>query len=134
MAGDDASEAMSWIMTNGNAADQEEAVGEVMNSWVGQDRNGALEWISGQQAGEVRDEAVQSFIFNDHSQTDGSTLAIAESISDEGARQRAVGVATFRWITNDQDSAMNYLQSSEVLDDNSRNRILRRAGIEAEGE
>lgn len=132
MAGDDAPEAMSWVMENGNAVDQQEAVGEVMNSWVGQDRSGALEWISSQESGGVRDEAVQSFIFNDHSQTDGSTLAMAESITDEGARQRAVGVAAFRWLNNDQDSALEYIRASDVLDDTGRDRLLRRAGIETE--
>ena len=57
---------------------------------------------------------------------------MAESITDEGDRQRAVGVATFRWLSNDQEAAMNYINTSEVLDESARNRIMRRAGIETE--
>lgn len=132
MAGDNASEAMTWVMENGTEADQAEAIGNVMSSWVGQDRGEALEWLNTQSSGEVRDEAVQSFIFNDHSQTDGSTIAMAESITDEGDRERAVGIASFRWLSNDQDSALEYIRSSEVLDDRSRERLLRRAGVDSE--
>lgn len=132
MAGDNAAEAMTWVMKNGNPADQEEAVGEVMDSWVNQDRNSAYEWISQQNSGEMRDEAVQSFLRNDNAKVDQNTIAMAESISDEGDRNRAVGMTAVRWLATDKDAAMNYIETSEAIDDRSRDFIKRRAGISGE--
>lgn len=130
MAGENASDAMAWVMKNGSEDAQRESVSDVMGPWVSQDKGGALEWISRQPEGGVRDEAVQSFIYNDHNQVDGSTIAMAESISDEGGRQRAVGMAAFRWISNDQEAGMKYIQNSEYIDQRSRDRILQRAGVD----
>lgn len=130
MAGDNASDAMAWVMKNGSEDAQKESVGDVMGPWVSQDKNGALEWISDQPEGGVRDEAVQSFVFNDHNQVDGSTMAMAESISDEGSRQRAVGIAAFRWVSNDQEAGMKYIETSQHIDQQSRQRILQRAGVD----
>ena len=129
MADESASDAMTWVMENGSEDAQREAVGDVIGPWVSQDKNGALEWINAQPEGEVRDEAVQSFIFNDHNQTDGSTIAMAESISDNGSRQRAIGIAAFRWLSNDQDAAMKYIETSEHIDERGRERLLQRAGV-----
>ncbi|MDB4354100.1 hypothetical protein N9Z02_02235, partial [Akkermansiaceae bacterium] len=124
MAKDDASGAMDWVMTNGNTEAQKESVGDVMQSWVAQDRVAALGWINNQSEGEVRDAAVQSYVFNDRTGSPQENIALAESIGDERSRERAVGMTAFRWMSEDSEGATQYIQNSDSVSDRMKERLL----------
>jgi hypothetical protein len=126
MAKTDASGAMSWVMDNGNEDAQKESVGDVMQAWVTQDKGAALGWINEQSEGGVRDAAVQSYVFNDRTGSPQESLVLAETISDDGSRDRAVGMAAFRWVNEDPVPAKEYIQSSDSMSDRMKERLMSR--------
>jgi hypothetical protein len=48
---------------------------------------------------------------------------LAESIKDEGDRQRAIGVSAAKWMTTDPDAAKAAVQQSTALSDDVKKRI-----------
>jgi hypothetical protein len=128
MAREQPAEAAEWIVQNGTVEAQREAMGDIMGNWVGRDPEAAKEWAAARPEGPLRDAAVSQFVINDRSGSPQENMVLAESITDEGSRGRAVGITTMRWMSEDRDSAVNYVKNSEFIDEGMKNRILRRSG------
>ncbi len=129
MAESDPSGAMDWVMQNGSEEAQSESVGDVMQSWVREDPASARAWIDGQAQGDVRDNAVQSYVFNNQSGSPQENIALAESIGADRSRDRAIGVTAMRWMSQDPDAATGYIQSSESISDGVKERLLNGGGF-----
>ena len=56
-------------------------------------------------------------------------MKAAETITDEGDRNRAIGVAAMRWMREDEAAAKEYVQSSTVLSDEAKQRITEGRGM-----
>lgn len=119
--------AMDWVMKNGSEDLQKEAVGDVLRPWVAQDRQGAYEWVSSQPEGEVRDSAVTSYIFSDQSGPVEERITLAGTISDDRSRDRALGMAAFQWISEDQEAGTAFVENTDLLSERAKERVLRRA-------
>jgi hypothetical protein len=51
-------------------------------------------------------------------------MQLAESITDERARERSVGVAAMRWMQEDREAATSYLLQSTALGEQAKQRLI----------
>ncbi len=122
---EDPSSAAQWLMESGSAEAQEEGIGRVVSSWVGQDATGALEFVNAQPEGEMRDEVVSSYVRANQSGDLQENLKLAETITDERDRSRAIAITAISWARTDKEAAENYIQSTDALSDEAKERIIR---------
>jgi hypothetical protein len=123
----DPAAAAAWLSQQ-TSDDMDDAVRSVVQSWAGRDSAAALSWIQTQPQGEVRDEAIGTYIWTSRNSDPQSTIQLAESISDEGNRNRSVFMATRRWMQQDPTAATAYIQSSTTLSDEAKQRMLEGGG------
>ena len=127
MSRENPGDAVAWVMKNGNESSQQGAMREVMSTWAAQDPVEARAWVEDQPEGPVRDSAASTYVLSDNSGSGADQVALAESISDERSRGWTIGVATMRWMEQDKDAATSYIQSTEAISEDAKNRILERA-------
>ena len=58
------------------------------------------------------------------------TISVAETITDERDRNRAIGVAAVRWMREDEVAAKAYVEESTVLSDDAKERITSGRGLD----
>lgn len=126
MARENPADAVDWVMKNGNEESQRESMRDVMGSWASKDPEAARSWVTEQPEGAVRDAAASAYVMNDHSGNGQDQVAIAETIADERTRGWSVGVATVRWMGQDREAATSYIETTDVISEDAKNRILRR--------
>lgn len=103
---------------------QRDAMRELMPTWVSRDPAAALAFANSHQPGPVRDSALQSYVWSNQSAEPSELVRVAETISDEGDRSRTLGMAAARWMRESPDDARAYIQQTEALTDEARERIL----------
>lgn len=123
----DPAAAAAWL-TQQTLEDPEDAVRPVISSWANQDSAAALSWIQSQPQGELRDEATTTFIWSNRTGDPQQSIQLAESLADERARQRGVGMAAMRWMQEDREAATAYIQQSTVLDEQAKRRLIEGRG------
>lgn len=123
----DPAAAAAWVSQQ-QTDDMDDAMRPVIAAWAGRDSAAALSWIQAQPEGEVRDEAIGTYIWTNRSGDPQSTMQLAESISDEGDRNRSIFMATRRWMEQDNAAATEYIQQSTALSDEAKQRILEGGG------
>jgi len=116
-------EAASWLVEQA-PADGDDAMRRVMGNYVSQDAVAALDFIQAQEPGEMRDAGVQSYLWTQRDADVATSLELAESISDERSRERAIGMTARRWMEEDAEAARAYVEQSTLLGDSSKERIL----------
>lgn len=104
-----------------------DAVRSVAANLTRSDAEAAREFVSSQPEGELRDTAVSTYIFSNRDGNVAENLELAESIGDDGSRQRAVASTAMRWMQDDREAALEYIQNTEVLAAETKERILNRA-------
>jgi hypothetical protein len=119
----DPAAAAAWVAQQ-ETEDPDDAIRSVIATWANQDGAAALAFIQQQPAGELRDEATSTYIWSNRTADPQQTIQLAESISDEGARNRTVGMAAMRWMQEDKEAATSYIQQSTVLSDETKQRLL----------
>lgn len=129
---DNPAEAAAWLVKQGDAAD-DDAVRGLVRNWATQDDKGVLEFIQQQSAGDLRDEATQSYIWSNRSDNYQSVLSLAESIEDDNQRQRAIAVSAERWMQTDPEAAKAYIQQSPDLSDQAKRRLEEGRGFRGPG-
>ncbi len=122
---DDPASAAAWVMEGGSESAQKESIGKVMSSWVQTDSVAALSFINEQPEGGVRDNAASSYVMANQSGSVKDNLNLAETIGNERTRSHAIGVTTAGWMRQDPDAANSYLESTEALSQESKDRIKR---------
>lgn len=123
----DPASAAAWVLQQ-QTEDSAGAMRNVMANWVGQDSAAALAFIQQQPQGELRDSATATYVFTNRSGDPQQTIQLAESISDEGDRDRAVGMTAMRWMREDSEAARAYIESSTSLSDQAKERLLNGRG------
>lgn len=122
---EDPAAAAAWVMESGSEEDQKESIGRVVSSWVGQDAAAALEFVNKQPEGEVRDRAASSYVMSNQGGDIQSNLKLAETIGDERTRSRAIGMTAVGWMRQDKEAATQYIETTESLTQESKDRIKR---------
>ncbi|MGJ8694803.1 MAG: hypothetical protein ACSHYF_00665 [Verrucomicrobiaceae bacterium] len=128
MAKESPTDAMGWVMKNGNEDAQRKAVGDVIREWASTDSKAAVTWINEQEGGPVRDEAVQSYVFSNQTGSARESVILAETISDDRTRDRTLGMSAFQWMNEDKDAAQSYIESTDALSEGAKERILNGGG------
>lgn len=121
--------ALDWLVSQGNDEATRDGMRDVMGNLARQDDAGAVAFINQQQAGDTRDEAIQTYIFNNRSEDPKAVMTLAESMTDEGDRQRAVGMAAMQWMREDANAAKDYIQQSTVISDEAKQRLQEGRGF-----
>jgi len=122
---EDPSGAAKWLMETGSSDAQEEGIGRVVSTWVGQDADAAFAFINEQPTGDVRDEAASSFVMANQSGDIQQNIQLAETIDGERDRSRAIAVTAMSWAREDKEAATNYINTTEALSDQAKERVIR---------
>ncbi len=108
---------------------QQESMRSVMPALVAQNSSSALAYANSFQAPDVRDSALQSYVWSNNTAAPADLMKVAETITDEGDRSRALGVAAARWMREDAAAAKAYVQASTAIPDDAKQRILDGRGM-----
>jgi len=112
---------VSQTPTDGDA--RRDAMRDVMSNWTNQDAAGALAFVQAQPVGEVRDSATTAYLWNARNEAPATLINLAESISDEESRGRAVAMTAMRWMRDEPDAARAYIESSTSIPEAMKARI-----------
>jgi hypothetical protein len=121
--------AADFLKKQDSARAQRDGMRELMPAWVAQDATAALNFANSYEPGDVRDSALQSYVWSNNSAPPADLIKVAETITDDGDRNRAIGVAAARWMQEDADSAKAYVQQSTSISDAAKERIIEGRGM-----
>jgi hypothetical protein len=102
---------------------------ELIPAWVNQDAGAALTYANSLEAGKTRDSALQSYVWSNNTGAPADLVKVAETIADQGDRERSIGVATARWMREDATAAKAYVEQSTILSDDAKQRIIEGRGM-----
>lgn len=125
--------AADFIKQQDSEKAQQNSMRQLMPAWVAQNPTAALAYANSFQAGSVRDSALQSYVWSNNTAAPAALMKVAETVTDEDSRSRAVGVAAARWMREDPVAAKAYVQQSTTLSDNAKQRILSGRGMGGPG-
>ena len=94
---------------------------------MGVDAVAALSFVNEQPAGDVRDEAALSYVRANRSGDISTNLELAESITSERDRARAMVTPISIWMQEDEESATAYVNETDSISDDIKQRIISRA-------
>lgn len=123
LARKDPQAAADFLKSQDDETAQRESMRELMPALTSQSPTAALNFVNSLAPGAVRDSAAQSYVWSNNSGSPSELITVAESITDEGDRSRAVGIAAMRWMREDPAAAKSYVQSSTALSDEAKQRI-----------
>jgi len=116
--------AADFLKQQDSAQAQQDTMRQLMPTWVGQNASAALAYANSYGAGDVRDSALQSYVWNNNTAAPSDLVKVAETITDEGERSRTLGIAASRWMREDPTAATAYIQQSAVIPDDTKQRII----------
>ena len=116
--------AADFLKQQDSAQAQQDAMRQLMPNWVSQNATAALAYANSYGAGDVRDSALQSYVWSNNTAAPADLVKVAETITDEGDRSRALGIAASRWMAEDPTAAKAYIQQTTVIADDAKQRIL----------
>jgi len=115
---------ITWVMANGSADAQQEAIRPLMMSYSRTNDAGAQALLTSMPPGEVRDRAASTYVFSNMSSNPKAVMSVAESITDERTRERTLQMSAARWVAEDRTAAEQYIQSSQAFDAETKQRLL----------
>ncbi len=107
---------------------QRRTIDNIIPNLAAKNNAAAVQYINTLQAGDVRDSAVSSYVMSDRKSEPSSLMAMAETITDERDRERTMGVAAMKWMREDSTAARSYIESSTIISDNAKQRMLNGGG------
>ena len=122
-------EAGDFLKKQASEEAQSDGMRELIPTWVGQNAAAALAYVKSFPAGNVRDSALQTYVWSNSTGEPADLVKVAESIGDEGDRDRAVSVAAARWMSEDSEAAKAYVQQSTTLSQDAKDRIIEGRGM-----
>jgi hypothetical protein len=123
MSRENPQEAFQLVVSAGSDI-PEDAMRNVMMNYSRQDSAGAMTAIQQLPQGAARDTAIGTFVFANSSNDHPQTLALAETITDERDRARAIGISAAKWMATDADAAKAAVQQSTAISDEMKTRII----------
>lgn len=108
---------------------QRDGMRELMPAWTSQNPAAALAYAESFPQGDVRDSAVGAYVWSNNTTPPADLIKVAESIADEGDRDRTVGVAYMRWMREDAEAAKASIQASTALSDETKQRLTEGRGM-----
>ena len=121
--------AADFIKQQDSEKAQQNSMRQLMPTWAAQNPTAALAYANSFQAGAVRDSALQSYVMSNNTAAPADLVKVAETVTDAGSRDRALGMAAARWMREDPEAAKAYVQQSTTLSDGAKQRGLRGRGF-----
>lgn len=119
----DPAAAAAWVSQQ-VTEDIDDAIRPVIASWANQNGAAAKTWIESLPQGELRDEATATYIWSNRTADPASSVQLAETISDEGTRNRTLWGTYNNWMREDREAATAAVQNSTSLSDEAKERLL----------
>lgn len=123
----DPAAAAAWVSQQ-QTDDIDDAIRPVMSSWASTDPTSALKWIEALPQGELKDESTATYIWSNRTADPATSVTLAETIDDEGTRNRTLWMTYSGWLREDRDAATSAVQSSTSLSDEAKERLLNDRG------
>ncbi len=121
--------AADFLKTQESERAQRDGLRQLMPAWVAQNAGAALTYANSLPQGNVRDSALQSYVWSNNSANPSDLVKVAEGIADEGDRSRTMGMAYGRWMREDETAAKAAVEQSTALTDEAKQRILEGRGM-----
>ncbi len=129
LAREDAQAAGELLKKQGGEEAQRGGMRPLMSTWTAANPAAALDYANSFAPGKVRDSALQTWAFSNTQGDPAEIVGVAETITDERDRSRAVGMTAMRWMREDETAAKAYIESSNVLSDNAKQRLSQGGGF-----
>jgi hypothetical protein len=100
------------------------AMREVMPIWVSSNPAAALNFINEQASPEVKDRAAETYVWSNKTSSAAELAQVAALITDDRGRSRMSGIVAARWMQEDRDGATQYINTSDSIPDNMKQRLL----------
>jgi len=124
LARTDPQAAAALVSSQGDQNVQRDSMRQLMPAWTAQDPAAALAFASSQEPGPVYDRAMTSYITNNSSGNPAEMILLAETIDNDRERGWSVGFTAQRWMQSDPDAARAYIEQTDTISDNMRERLL----------
>lgn len=124
LARQDPQAAADFLSKQGDEQSQRDSMRNLMPAWVAQNSAAALTYATSLPEGNVRDSALQSYVWSNNSASPSDLVQVAEAITDERDRSRTVGITVSRWMREDPVAAKAYVDQTTAIPDDSKQRIL----------
>ena len=122
---DDPLARMDWL---GNLPDGEKrgsGMAGAIDAWARTDANAAGQWLGAHEDSSEKDRMVESFSQRVSWEDPQSAVAWAAIIGDTGRRERSLSRVAWNWMRRDASSARAWVESSDLLPEETRQRLLR---------
>jgi len=96
---------------------QRESMRALIPTWTAQDSAAALSHIKSQPAGPVYDSAMASYVMSNSNGNPADLIANAQTIGNDGDRNRALGITAMRWMQTDSEGAKSAIQAMDIPDE-----------------
>lgn len=120
----DAQASMDWLDGLDDDAAKRDSMRDVMSIWAVSDSEAALKFIKSQQSPDVKDRAAETYVWSNRTAEPAKLVEVAGMISDPNSRMRTTGIVASRWMQEDAAAATQFIQSSDVISDRMKERIL----------
>lgn len=102
---------------------------ELIPIWTSQNPAAAGIYIDSLPQGRERDSAIGPYVWSNNTSPPKDLIKLAETMEDDGDRERTVSVAYMRWMREDATAAKASIASSTVLSDETKERISNGGGM-----
>jgi hypothetical protein len=115
----DGQAAMQWVRDHPDEESQELAVREAFRTWLGSDREGAVEWLESETLIAFHDPAILFYAKDLNDRVPEEAIGWCERIHDSDEQLRCLKLAAAKWYQRDAVAAETWLQQS-LLDEEAR--------------
>jgi len=120
---------MDWLNSLDDNGAKRDSMREVMPIWAAADGGAALEFVKSQTSPEVKDSAAETYVWSNRTSSPQELVEVAGMISDEGSRSRTTGIAAARWMQEDKEAATEFINGSNAINDDMKERLLSGRGM-----
>ena len=103
---------------------QSQALKDVVEEWSRVDLAQTAEWLSKAPQDPAYDRAYREFATRNSRNDPANAITWAEAITDEKSRDQTITQIARNWISRDAEGAAAYVQATQYISDESRERIL----------
>lgn len=121
--------AADFLKTQESDRAQRDGMRELMPTWTNQNPAAALAYAQSFPQGRTRDSAIGAYVWSNNTSPPADLIKVAETIEDDGDRDRTVGIAYMRWMREDATAAKASIAASTVLSDEAKERITNGGGM-----
>lgn len=116
--------AAALLKQQGSENAQRNGIRELIPAWVSQDPAAALTYANSLEVEKNRDSALQTYVWSNNKGAPADLVKVAETITDQGDRDRSIGIAAARWMREDATAAKAYVEQSTILSDDTKQHII----------